>query len=722
MKPKILVLSGYGINCERETKFAFDRAGGEADIIHVNDLISKKTNLSDYHILVFPGGFSYGDDIGSGNAMANKIKLNLWEEIVNFIDSGKLMIGICNGFQIIVNLGLLPALDGHSRNAALTFNNSARYECRWVNIKKQSDKCVFTKNIDEMSFPVAHGEGKFFADDRILQKLNENGQIIFRYIMPDGSPANGRFPYNPNGSLQDIAGICDTTGRVLGMMPHPERAMFSANLPNFQKLKEKSKRENLEIPEYYAPATMIFKNAVEYIKENFVNQVEKEKTNDLNKGTTYSESGVDVDENHLANDMIKKLVPFTFDDKVVSGLEGLFSAGYRFDRSKGNFVGQKIVCVDSEESLGINIQSVIKEIENEQGTPLFLTDYLAFGKLRATNAASLVLKIIENAKNKNNSFIPLIGGEVAEMPGVIKEDDFEIVIVFTYQTSKFKKGLIDMSGLEGDILTTSNDSVGTKTKLGLQLNLVDGLFKDMIGHSVGDVGVQSAIPLGIAMYVGHSPDFYYKRELSDSYPRIVQSSQLINLDFKFHEKDIYFKGQFDIVGSILGIVKEEDLLTGENIEEGDYLIGWKSFGLNTNGYSLIRKLGDKEKIDYNEMLPGTGINVGEALMHPHEDYREVLKNARDLFGKNLKGVAHITGGGIEANTIRLFPKNKKLSINIESLPDNLLFKYLQQKGNLSEEEMDKTFNRGIGIVFVVNKEFNINNLLEDYHLVGRVTK
>ncbi|MBS3078593.1 phosphoribosylformylglycinamidine synthase I [Candidatus Pacearchaeota archaeon] len=289
MKPRVLILSGYGINCERETKFAFELVGADAEIVHVNDLISGEKNLEDYQILAFPGGFSYGDDTGSGNAMANKIRLNLWNEVVGFINSGKLVIGICNGFQVLTNLGLLPALEKKygKREVALTFNNSARYECRWVHLKNKSKKCIFTKNIDGMHIPVAHGEGKFYTDENTLRSLYNNDQIVFTYALSSGEPAKGVFPYNPNGALQDIAGICDETGRILGMMPHPERAIFTSNSPIFQKEKEKLKRQRMEIPEVYEPARRIFQNAVDYV----IAHPELVR----NKNLTYADSGVNIE-------------------------------------------------------------------------------------------------------------------------------------------------------------------------------------------------------------------------------------------------------------------------------------------------------------------------------------------------------------------------------------------------------------------------------------------
>jgi len=263
---KAILLTGYGINCEEETGFAFKKAGAEAEIVHVNDLIANPKKLSEAQILAFPGGFSYGDDTGSGNALANKIRTNLWEELVNFIEAENLVIGICNGFQVVTNLGILPGIENRQpmRKIALAHNNSARYECRWVSLKAFSKKCVFTKGIGFIRMPVAHGEGKFTASPETLKALKESDQIVFRYAK-DNALANLEFPFNPNGSLEDIAGICDKTGRILGMMPHPERNIFFTQQDDWTLQAEKLKRAGLEIPEESA-GLAIFKNAVEYFK------------------------------------------------------------------------------------------------------------------------------------------------------------------------------------------------------------------------------------------------------------------------------------------------------------------------------------------------------------------------------------------------------------------------------------------------------------------------
>ncbi|UCD04109.1 MAG: phosphoribosylformylglycinamidine synthase I [Candidatus Woesearchaeota archaeon] len=265
---RVLIMSGYGINCEKESAHAFNIAGADSEIVHINDLISKKKKLADYDIIMFPGGFSYGDDTGSGNAFANKLRNHLWDDLLEFIKSEKLILGVCNGFQIMTHLGLfsLPSTDYGQRVHSIRWNNQNRYECRWVHLKNNNSKCVFTKGVDVTHLPVAHGEGRFFCDEKVLEELEKNNQIVFTYCDEKGNPANGVFPINPNGAMRDIAGICDSTGRIMGMMPHPERAIYSVNEPEFHLKKEISKRKNNNIDEFIETNFNIFKNAVNYFK------------------------------------------------------------------------------------------------------------------------------------------------------------------------------------------------------------------------------------------------------------------------------------------------------------------------------------------------------------------------------------------------------------------------------------------------------------------------
>lgn len=265
MKPKVILITGYGINSEEETAVCFDWAGAETEIVHINDLIAGEKKLDQYQILVLPGGFSYADDTGSGNAVANKLRNNMEEEVVKFAQADKLVIGICNGFQMLANLGLAPALDEKygERQAALMHNNTARLQCRWVNLKTQSSKCIWTKGIDFIRLPISHGEGNFYTNQATHEAMIANDQIVFRYVMPDGSPANGHFPENPNGAMDDIAAICDPSGRILGLMPHPERNNSFTNEETWTLEKEKLIRAGKPIPAKGA-GLKIFENAVQY--------------------------------------------------------------------------------------------------------------------------------------------------------------------------------------------------------------------------------------------------------------------------------------------------------------------------------------------------------------------------------------------------------------------------------------------------------------------------
>ncbi len=262
VNPKVLVLTGYGINCDEETKFAFEKVGARAELVHINDLIETPRKLDDYQIVAFPGGFSYGDDTGSGNALAWKIRNNLGIE--RFVDD-KLVIGICNGFQFLVNLGLLPALNGQygQRKVALNHNDSARYNCRWVDLEFNGNS-PWTKDVGRISLPIAHGEGNFYASSEVLKEINAMGLVAARYVTWEICN-HLSYPANPNGSLEDIAGITDETGNIFGLMPHPERAISFTQLPHWTFLREQYRRAGKEIPNN-ADGIKIFENGVKYFE------------------------------------------------------------------------------------------------------------------------------------------------------------------------------------------------------------------------------------------------------------------------------------------------------------------------------------------------------------------------------------------------------------------------------------------------------------------------
>ena len=266
---KVIVVRTAGTNCNEETAFAFSRLGAHVEQVHINALISGTPKLSDYHILVLPGGFSYGDDIASGRILANELRLKLADDIKQFIREGKLIIGICNGLQILVKAGIWPGLGWSScrtlagarnigQEATLFYNDSAKFEARWVHLKVES-RCVWTRGLPgQIYLPVAHAEGKFIPrDKKVLDALGSNGQIVLRYCTSDGSKPS--YPDNPNGSMDDIAGITDTTGRVFGLMPHPERHFLFEQHPYWTRLTKKSE---------LGDGAQIFENGINYVKEN----------------------------------------------------------------------------------------------------------------------------------------------------------------------------------------------------------------------------------------------------------------------------------------------------------------------------------------------------------------------------------------------------------------------------------------------------------------------
>jgi phosphoribosylformylglycinamidine synthase I len=269
--PRALVLTGYGLNCDLETAHALTLAGAWAERVHINALIDGSVRLSDYRILVFGGGFSWGDDHGAGVIQALRMKTHIGPHVLRFIEQGNLVIGICNGFQTLVNLGLLPGFDKDytSRLVALTVNDCGNFRDQWVHLAVNgASPCVFTRGLEHIELPVRHGEGKFFCEPAMLRRLEAGGQIVLRYATADNKPAGGHFPENPNGSLNDIAGICDPTGRVFGLMPHPEAFNHWSNHPDWSLLVEKVRRGQAAEPQGPAPGVVLFQHAVAYLQNN----------------------------------------------------------------------------------------------------------------------------------------------------------------------------------------------------------------------------------------------------------------------------------------------------------------------------------------------------------------------------------------------------------------------------------------------------------------------
>jgi len=266
---KVCILRVGGTNCDAETKRALDDSGVKAEIVHLNDLVARK-NLLDYAALVFPGGFSHGDYVRAGAILAKGILGKLGDQLKRFVREERPILGICNGFQVLVEAGLLPGFNGVSElpQVALATNVPIGYRCTWVYLKHENaGKCVFTQRLKKsevLRIPVAHAEGRFMFEKKkereYLQRLYDNDQLVFRYCTEEGLYADGKYPVNPNGAFHDIGGICDSTGTIFGLMPHPERAYYGWQLPDW------TRRER--VPKY-GDGKQIFASMTEHLTRKF---------------------------------------------------------------------------------------------------------------------------------------------------------------------------------------------------------------------------------------------------------------------------------------------------------------------------------------------------------------------------------------------------------------------------------------------------------------------
>jgi phosphoribosylformylglycinamidine synthase subunit PurQ / glutaminase len=264
-QPRVLVLRAPGTNCNEETAHAFELAGGVAEQWHVNRLLESPQRLEDYQVFCIPGGFAYGDDIAAGRILGNQLQQHLADRLAEFRDSGKLILGICNGFQVLLKTNLLAAADERGPTASLTLNDSGRFEDRWVRLVAGPGNCPFLQGIHETELRVTHGEGKFVArDGETFTKMEAAGQLVLRYRpLADSSNQSEirnpksemlSFPDNPNGAMGNVAGICDGTGRVFGLMPHPESFIDPTQHPRWTREAQREVGDGLRV----------FQNAVRY--------------------------------------------------------------------------------------------------------------------------------------------------------------------------------------------------------------------------------------------------------------------------------------------------------------------------------------------------------------------------------------------------------------------------------------------------------------------------
>jgi len=260
-KPRVCILQSDGTNCDVELAYAFEKAGAKSEFVHVNELRKKEKSLKDFQILALPGGFSYGDDVASGKILAVELMSFLKNEIEKFRQKGGIIIGICNGFQTLVRTGLLPFGNLGKMDVTLAPNDSGHFECRWVQLKVEKSKCVFLKGNQEIGyFAVNHGEGKFLGNTETLKKVEAQNLVVLRYVDEEGKSTQ-TYPQNPNGSLNAIAGVTDPTGRIFGLMPHPEKFVDITQYPNWRR------PDFVKTSSGKGHGAFIFEDMINYVKE-----------------------------------------------------------------------------------------------------------------------------------------------------------------------------------------------------------------------------------------------------------------------------------------------------------------------------------------------------------------------------------------------------------------------------------------------------------------------
>jgi phosphoribosylformylglycinamidine synthase I len=425
--PRALVLRAPGINCDRETAQACRLVGFETRLVHINQLLREPTRLLDYHFLVIPGGFSYGDDLGAGTLLAKVLHVHLNQELKQFVAEGRPVLGICNGFQTLVRANLLPGTFTNKESttlATLTDNASTQFECRWTVLAAPAGPCIFTRGITQpIELPVAHGEGQFvLAKPGTLAELQAGGQAALVYTMDAGqaspSPATSSFarppvsyPANPNGSVGHIAGVCNASGNVFGLMPHPERYVSSQQHP--QRRGDKC-----------GDGLLIFQNAYNYVQEQFFTPV------------SYASSGVNIAAADSVLEKIKDAVASTQGPEVQASM-GAFAGVFLATALKGmrqpalvastDGVGTKTVVAsqaDRFETIGCDVVNhSINDLLTQRATPLFFMDYVATGKLLPEQIVAIVKGV---AKACREAGCALLGGETAEMPGVYHTHAFDL--------------------------------------------------------------------------------------------------------------------------------------------------------------------------------------------------------------------------------------------------------------------------------------------------------
>ncbi len=638
--PRALVLRAPGINCDRETAYACRLAGFETELVHINRLLQDPERLLDYHLLVIPGGFSYGDDLGAGTLLAKNLMIHLGEQLQRFIEEGRLVLGICNGFQVLVRAGLLPdlVLKTSQHFASLTNNASAQFECRWISLAVRDSACIFTRGIDHpIELPVAHGEGQFvLADAERLADLYACKQIPIVYTsnawqasLLSPSPAtlpfneNTPYPANPNGSIGDIAGICNTRGNVFGLMPHPERYVHALQHP------QRRGTSNGE-----GDGLLIFKNAFAYAVE-LASTLPPPNTH---KGypyistshpagemgasehvgiplvgirgggpgprlpsahdahDVYAASGVDISAADRAKEMMREAVRASQGPEVLAGM-GAFAGVFDLSSiltmdnpvlvASTDGVGTKTLLAAQAgryDTIGYDlVNHSVNDLLTQGARPLFFMDYLAMGRLEPQQAAAIVRSVANACREAGCA---LLGGETAEMPDVYLPGAFDLAGTIV--------GIVERDALVNTEAIRPGDVLLGLPSSGLHTN----------GYS-----------LARRIFAPYAPETIFP-ELGEP---------LIDVLLRPHRA---------------------------------YL-------------NEIRRLREQR----------------EQREHP-----------------GVKGIAHITGGGFQGNISRILPTGVQAVIETRAWDIPPIFRLMQRLGNIGREEMYRAFNMGVGMALVFSPE------------------
>ncbi len=624
---RALVLRAPGINCERETARACQLAGFETDLVHLNQLLKRPDSLLDYQFLVLPGGFSYGDDLGAGTLLAKNLTVHLGSQLRQFVDEGRPVLGICNGFQVLVRSGLLPGVE---LRATLTDNVSGQFECRWTTLSSHPSPCIFTRGIERpIELPVAHGEGQFVLDGDI-ETLLTRGQVplVFANSTLYATAAlQGRrevaYPDNPNGSIAHVAGICNARGNVFGLMPHPERYV--------QNLQHPQRRGNAEGE---GDGLFLFKNAFAY-----------------------------------AN-----------------------ALGQQGDADSSTFAWSTATMADT-------LSTPPPLVSVEELAP----SYAASGvNIAASDQAKRLMQEAVRASQ---------GPEVLDGMGAFAG---------VFDALQIKK-------MQQPALVSSTDGVGTKTMIAVQARRFDTIGYDLVNHSVNDLLTQGAKPLFFMDYIAMGKlDPVQAATIVQSVANACKDLGCALLGGETAEMpDVYQPDTFDLAGTIVGVIEQDEIINGQSIRPGDVLLGLPSSGLHTNGYSLARRIFAPYPLD--TVFPELGESLADALLRPHRCYLQEVTQLRNYLadrGRFIKGMAHITGGGFHGNISRILPPGTRAIIETYAWEAPPLFLLLARLGQLGREEQYRALNMGIGMVIALSPKSAIEArcILPELLTVGHIVE